>query len=183
MADHNTYVFSHGPELLAVLTSGNFTPDYPRPAAYSLRGLDHMAGAALCDALGSGVSCPGQRPAARRLARHAKAWASRGCGSAVAAALCHAGCYRAPMFCLGPTPPPAPTLALQICVTVSQDGAAEVPPSPANEPLILVTQRWLRPAVFFQPVEARPVSGPGPAQGLVLTRHRRQLRGPSGTAL
>lgn len=58
--DHDTYAFSHGAELLAVLTSGNFTEQHPRPAAYTLHGLSRMAGATLCDALGSGVSCAAQ---------------------------------------------------------------------------------------------------------------------------
>lgn len=66
--DSTTYAFSHGPEMLVVLTAGvtnaTATATLGRrlaglPASYPLTGLTNMAGTRLCDALRSGVRCPG----------------------------------------------------------------------------------------------------------------------------
>lgn len=56
--DRATYAFTRGSRMLVVLTAGyNETTPEPRPAAYSLRGLQQFAGTRLCDAMLSGVRC------------------------------------------------------------------------------------------------------------------------------
>ena len=59
--DYSTYAFSHGPELLVVLTAGpsqaaaEASGNATAPPTYPLTGMGHLAGARLCDALRSGV--------------------------------------------------------------------------------------------------------------------------------
>lgn len=149
--DATTYAFTHGSNMLAILTNGNYSNGEGgnrRPATYKLAKLTRLAGLRLCDGLHSRV----RGSASRSQEVHACVPCKHATTSRQAGAVDRIDPLP-PISCL-PARLPA---HVQYCVTVDDLGSVEVKLSPTNEPLLLVPREWQKSKDFFQLPQHRSV--------------------------